>query len=233
MRLEYQADNKYNQSCKNNQKKIYHTRTLSISKNTLHQPHPLTINQNTIHLPLELKNRKTCTPQHSPTSKYSLVRTKFSTVSDDDQSHHHSGMNKNCKNFIYTLKILNNSLFSHTHSPQFKHSPNSKTLTQFKNTIHLPLELKNRKTCTPQHYSAHTQTHLLQNTHWWEQSSQLILVRTKFSTVSDDDQSHHHSGMNKIVKILFIHSKYWTIHCSLTHIHPIQTLTKILLEFTI
>ena len=131
MRFEYQADNKYNQSCKNNKKKyIYHTRTLSISKNTLHQPHPLTINQNTIHLPLELKNRKTCTPQHSPTSKYSL----------------------------------------------------------------------------------------------WEQSSQLLVMMTKVIITQE---------WIKIVKILFIHSKYWTIHCSLTHTHPIQTLTKILLEFTI
>ena len=131
--------------------------------------------------------------------------------------------------FIHSKYWTIHCSLTHTHPnsnthPIQKHSPSSKTLS----ISHL--SLKTEKTCTPQHYSAHTQTHLLQNTHWWEQSSQLILVRTKFSTVSDDDQSHHHSGMNKIVKILFIHSKYWTIHCSLTHIHPIQTLTKILLE---
>ena len=63
---------------------------------------------------------------------------------------------------------MNKSLFSHTHS----HSPTSKTLTQFKNTHpiqkHYPSptwSLKTEKTSTPQHYSAHTHTHLLQNTH--------------------------------------------------------------------
>ena len=117
MRLEYQADNKYNQSCKNNQKKIYHTRTLSISK---------------------------------------------------------------------------------THSINHIHSPSIRTPFIF----HLSL-----KTEKPALHN----THLLQNTHWWEQSSQLLVMMTKVIITQE---------WIKIVKILFIHSKYWTIHCSLTHTHP-------------
>merc|ERR1711888_137555 len=55
------------------------------------------------------------------------------------------------------------------------------------------------------------------------------LMRTKFSTVSGDDQSHHHSGINKIVKVyLYIQNTEQVIVHS--HTHPIQTLTKILLE---
>ena len=95
------------------------------------------------------------------------MRTKFSTVNDDDQRHHHSG-------------ILNNSLFSHTNSNTHllqKHSPNSKTLSishlelkkqknlhsttlsiskkhppTSKTHTYFHLEFKNRKSCTPQHY---------------------------------------------------------------------------------
>ena len=54
-------------------------------------------------------------------------------------------------------------------------------------------------------------------------------MRTKFSTVNDDDQSHHHSGINKIVKIyLFTQNTEQVIVHS--HTHLIQTLSKILLE---
>ena len=148
------------------------------SKYILHQPYTLTINQNTIHLPLEHKNKEPCTPQHWPIYIYihSLMRTKFSTINDDDQSHHHSEINKNCKNFIYTFKILNNSLFSHTNSNTHLLQ---KTLTQFKNTIHLPLGVKKQKNLHSITLTIHTHTHLLQNIHWWEQSSQLFVMMTK------------------------------------------------------
>merc|ERR1711888_410107 len=76
---------------------------------------------------------------------HSLMRTKFSTVSGDDQSQHHSGINKIVKIYLYTQNTEQFIVLSHTHTHPIL------TLTQFKNTIHLPLELKNRKTCTPQH----------------------------------------------------------------------------------
>ena len=114
------------------------------------------------HLSLKTKN-----PALHNTDQYiyihSLMRTKFSTINDDDQSHHHSEINKNCKNFIYTFKILNNSLFSHTNSNTHLLQ---KTLTQFKNTIHLPLGVKKQKNLHSITLTIHTHTHLLQNIHW-------------------------------------------------------------------
>ena len=108
------------------------------------------------------------------------MRTKFSTINDDDQSHHHSEINKNCKNFIYTFKILNNSLFSRTNS----------------NTHLLQNTHPIQKTLSISHLGLKTEKPALHNTnhpHSHSPTSKYSLVRTKFSTVSDDDQSHHYS----------------------------------------
>ena len=133
------------------------------------------------------------------------MRTKFSTVSGDDQSQHHSGINKIVKIYLYTQNTEQFIVLSHTHTHPIQ------TVTQFKNIIHPPLWVKKQK-------NLHSTT--LFNTHSDSSTSKYSLVRTKFSTVSDDDQSHHHSGINKIVKIyLYIQNteQFIVLSHTLTH----------------
>ena len=153
------------------------------------------------------------TPSHSPNIYlHSLMRTKFSTVSDDDLSHHHSGINKIVKIYLYTQNTEQVIVHSHTHLIQtlskillelknpkkpvlhnkihpHSHTPNSKTPTKIK------LELKNPKTCTLQQCSAHIHTHQHQkHTHHYLlelKNPKNLHSTTLFSTHSHSPTSKH------------------------------------------
>merc|ERR1711888_121601 len=61
---------------------------------------------------------------------HSLMRTKISTVSGDDQSHHHSGLNKIVKIYLYTQNTEQFIVLTHTHTHTHTHTNPDNTHTQ-------------------------------------------------------------------------------------------------------